>query len=137
MSLYSIVIDTNVLFSALRSQLGASNQLLQLVGTGLFDIHLSVPVFLEYEALLRRQLPHLFVTQENIEELLNYLGGIANIHEVFFLWRPTLRDPDDEMLLELAVTGRSNFIVTYNVRDFEESSLFGIQAITPTRLCPS
>jgi len=131
MAIPSIVIDTNVFVSALRSRLGTSNQFLQLVGTDRFDLHLSVPIVLEYEEVLLRQVPHLPFTAEDIHTLLDYLCASARHHEIFFLWRPTLRDPDDEMLLELAVTGQCSHIITHNIRDFTGAEQFGVEVVTP------
>ncbi len=131
MAVPSVVIDTNVLVAALRSQYGTSNRLLQVVGTGLFDLHLSVPVVLEYEEVLLRQLPHLSIDEADVHTLLDYLCRVSHYHEIYFLWRPTLRDPDDEMLLELAVTGRCTHIVTHNIRDFSAAAAFDIQVVTP------
>ena len=127
----SIVIDTNVFVAALRSRYGASNQLLRRVGTGLFDLHLSVPVVLEYEEVLLRQLPPLTINEEDVHALLDYLCQVASYHEIFFLWRPILRDPDDDMFLELAVGAGCTHLVTHNLRDFAGLERFGIVACTP------
>lgn len=127
-----IVIDTNVLVAALRSRSGASFKLLSLVNKDRFDIHLSVPLVVEYEDVLMRQLPHLVLTSDEVVKLLNYLCTIANRHRIFFLWRPFLKDPKDEMVLELAVTASCTHIVTFNKRDFARvEKFFGIQVVTP------
>ena len=126
-----IVIDTNVIIAGLRSNRGPSFQLLKLVGTGPFDINISVPLILEYEAVLLRQLSFLSLAEGDIGDLLDYYCAIGRQHEIFYLWRPMLRDPADEMLLELAVKAQCDFIVTYNVRDFVGSDQFGITILTP------
>lgn len=131
MSFRSIVIDTNVIISGLRSRRGASFKLLQLVGRGHFDIHLSVPLILEYEDVLLRYLSDLMFDQNEVEEFLDYLSSVGQHHEIFYLWRPTLKDPNDEMVLELAVKSQSDFIVTFNVRDFKGSESFGVECISP------
>ena len=131
MRLPQIVIDTNVLVAGLRSRRGYAFQLLQLVGTGHFDINLSVPLVMEYEDVLYRQLPHLFVSQAVVDEVIRYHCLVARKHRIFFLWRPFLRDPGDDMVLELAVKARCDFIVTYNQRDFRGIEQFGLQVITP------
>ena len=105
--------------------------MLSLVGTGQFDIHLSVPLVLEYEDVLLRELPHLQVTREAVEDLIDFHCSIATCHPIFFLWRPFLRDPKDDMILELAVKARCDFIVTYNTRDFDGVEQFGLRAVEP------
>ena len=113
-----IVIDTNILLAGLRSRRGYAFRLLQLVGTERFDINLSVPLVLEYESTLLRELHHLPVSRSVVEEVLNFHCAIANRHQIFFLWRPFLRDPKDDMVLELALKAGCDYIVTYNKRDF-------------------
>jgi putative PIN family toxin of toxin-antitoxin system len=126
-----IVIDTNVMVAGLRSRRGRAFRLLTLVGTGQFDIHLSVPLVLEYEEVLLRELPHLQVSRTVVEDVLDFHCTVATRHRIFFLWRPYLPDPSDDMLLELAVTARCDFIVTYNTRDFISIERFAIRAIEP------
>jgi putative PIN family toxin of toxin-antitoxin system len=126
-----IVIDTNVVVSGLRSRRGSAFRLLTLVGTGQFDIHLSVPLVLEYEEVLLRELPRLHVTKGAVEDLLDFHCTVATCHPIFFLWRPFLPDPGDDMVLELAVKAGCEFIVTYNTRDFAGVEQFGIRVIEP------
>ena len=121
-----IVLDTNVLISALRSRRGASFRLLSLVGTGRFDIALSVPLVLEYEGVA-----DLAVSAGDLSDILDYLCAVAIHRPVFFLWRPTLPDPKDDMVLELAVDADAPIIVTFNTRDFVGSERFGIRVVTP------
>jgi putative PIN family toxin of toxin-antitoxin system len=127
----NIVIDTNVIYSALRSKRGASSKLLSLIGTGLFEIHLSVPLVLEYEDVLLRENMSLPVTQEVIADVIDSLCALGQHHEIYFLWRPYLRDPKDEFVLELAVASGCQYIITYNARDFMDVEEFGIQVKTP------
>jgi len=126
-----IVIDTDVIVAGLRSRRGSAFRLLTLVGTGLFDIHLSVPLVLEYEEVLGRELPHLQVTGTAVEALLDFHCTVATRHQIFFLWRPYLPDPDDDMILELAVTARCECIVTYNLQDFVSIERFALRVLTP------
>ena len=126
-----IVLDTNVVVSAMRSRRGASFRLLSLVGTGAFDICLSVPLLLEYEAKLLEQIDELTVSRRDIGKLLDYLASVALHQEVFFLWRPTLRDPKDDMVLELAVAAAADRIVTHNRRDFADASSFETKVVSP------
>jgi putative PIN family toxin of toxin-antitoxin system len=126
-----IVIDTNVMVAGLRSTRGSAFRLLTLVGTGRFAIHLSVPLVLEYEEVLLRELPHLQVPRSVVEAVLDFHCTVATRHQIFFLWRPYLPDPSDDMLLELAVTARCDFIVTYNTRDFVGVERFALRVIEP------
>lgn len=130
MSRPEVVLDTNVLVAGLRSRLGASFRLISLVGSGRFEINLSVPLVLEYEEVLTRQKQELGLARSDIDDFLDYLCSVANLHEVYFLWRPHLRDPKDEMILELAVKAGCEYIVTHNERDFRSVEKFGIQTAT-------
>jgi putative PIN family toxin of toxin-antitoxin system len=124
-----IVIDTNVLVTAQRSKRGASARLISLLGTGRFDIHVSVPLVLEYEAVLLRYRAELELTQEDVADVIDALCALAKHQKIYFLWRPYLRDRNDEMVLELAVAARCEYIVTYNQRDFRGADKFGIRVI--------
>lgn len=127
-----IVLDTNVLIAGLRSRRGASFRLLSLIGaTAKFEINLSVPLVLEYEDAAKRQSPALGLSNAEIGAVLDYLCAVARHREVFFLWRPFLRGPKDDMVLELAVEAQCRSIITFNQRDFAGSLDFGIEAITP------
>lgn len=90
----SDVPDTNVLVSASRSRQGASYRLLSLVGLGEFEICLSVPLILEYEAVLLKHLDELTIARRDIAKLLDYMVSVAHHQEVFFLWRPPLAPND-------------------------------------------
>ena len=126
-----IVIDTNILVAAQRSKRGASAKLLSLVGTGRFDIHVSVPLVLEYEEVLLRYQSELGLTQEDVADVVDALCALSKHHKIYFLWRPYLRDRKGELVLELAVAARCNYIVTYNQRDFSGAETFGIRVMDP------
>lgn len=126
-----VVLDTNVLVAASRSGRGASAKMLSLVGSGGFEIVLSVPLVIEYEDALMRGLPTGSARRKTLEAILDYLCTVGLRQEVYFLWRPLLRDPGDDMVLELAVAGGCDAIVTYNVRDLANAEAFGIDVMTP------
>ncbi len=130
MRLWQIVIDTNVFISALRSQFGASYKLLMLLGSGKFESNLSVSLAMEYEDVSKRILSEINLTEENVEDVLNYVFAAANRRKVYYLWRPFLRDPKDDMVLELAVAANCEIIVTYNKKDFRGVEKFGIKTMT-------
>ncbi|MEM9556734.1 MAG: putative toxin-antitoxin system toxin component, PIN family [Acidobacteriota bacterium] len=126
-----IVLDTNVLASALRSSRGASFRLLSLVGQGQYELCLSVPLVLEYEDVLNRPNLGLELSREQVADIIDYLCSVGHLQEVFFLWRPTLSDPKDEMILELAVASGCSWIVTFNERDFASAARFGLGVCRP------
>ena len=126
-----VVLDTNVLVSALRSRRGASYRVLELVGSGYYDLSVSVPLVLEYEDVLLRNPGVLTISARDVRDLLDYVCSVANRQAIFFLWRPWLRDPKDDLLLELAVAAGCDTIVTFNIRDFAGIERFGLRAVTP------
>lgn len=126
-----VVIDTNVLVSGLRSRRGAAFKLLELVGTGRFDTHISVPLVLEYEDALSRQVTAGRVSRSVVDAVLDFHCHVATRHPIFFLWRPFLRDPKDDLVLELAVKAECEIIITYNMRDFAGVERFGVRALPP------
>jgi putative PIN family toxin of toxin-antitoxin system len=129
-TMMKIVIDTNVFVSALMSQRGASFKLLSLVGQGNFRICLSVPLVLEYEDASKRLLgDKIKLTEEALSDILDYLCSVGEHQKVFYLWRPLLKDPRDELVLELAANARADAIISYNERDFLGAERFGIKVI--------
>jgi putative PIN family toxin of toxin-antitoxin system len=127
-----VVIDTNVLVAALRSNMGASHALVSLLPSEKFHFCLSVPLYIEYKTVLTR--PDNMSGRSSAEEIiafLRYLCRIACHQKIFYLWRPWLRDPKDDMVLELAVAAKCQYIITYNLKDFANIQQFGITAIPP------
>lgn len=130
-----VVIDTNVLVSALRSKRGASFKILTLIGQNKFDINLSVPLMLEYEDVAKRLIGETALNEADINDILDYICSVSNRREIFYLWRPFLKDPKDDMVLELAVTSNCDMIITYNKKDFKGvEEYFGIRLLTPKEL---
>ena len=129
-----IVIDTCVLISALRSRNGASFKLLSLIDSNKFTFFLSVPLVLEYESVAKRMSRNLGLTHSDIENIIDYLCTVGNHRKVHYLWRPNLKDPGDDFVLELAVESECNYIVTHNVKDFKGIKKFNLKAITPQEL---
>lgn len=126
-----VVLDTNVLVAAMISRDGASFQLLEMLGEvePRFQPCLSVPLVLEYESALRRHEPE----EGDVDELLKYMCAIGDRRQIYFLWRPFLSDPSDEMVLEVGVEARVDAIVTHNLRDFQGvEERFGIRVIPPS-----
>jgi putative PIN family toxin of toxin-antitoxin system len=129
-----IVIDTNVVITAQRSRRGASAKLMSLIGTGLFEIHVSVPLVLEYEEVLLRQRASMGLTHEDVTHLVDALCALAHHQEIHYLWRPYLRDAGDELVLDLAVAAGCDYIVTYDKSDFAGAERFGTEVIDPKAL---
>lgn len=126
----TVVLDTNVLVAAARSRSGASFQVLSMLGPDApFQPAVSVPLVLEYEMALKRSTA---LSDEDAEVVVDYLCKVAVRRRIHFLWRPVLRDPADEMVLEVAVEAQAEVIVTHNVRDFEDvEDRFGIRLLNP------
>jgi putative PIN family toxin of toxin-antitoxin system len=126
-----VVLDTCILYSALRSSTGASHRIVKSIPNPNFRPIVSTPVFFEYEEVLRRpkQFPHL--NAQDIEDFLNFIASECDHVRINFLWRPQLQDPDDDLVLELAVSGQADAIITYNQRHFVGANLFGIRIISP------
>jgi len=121
--LQRVVLDTSVVVAALRSQVGASNAVLRLVATRRLTALATPPLFLEYEDVLKRpehRLVHGMV-EEEIDEFLAELAALIEPIETHFRWRPQVRDPGDEMVLEAAINGSADAIVTFNIGDFAQA----------------
>lgn len=126
-----VVVDTNVLFAGLWSRDGASFRVLKLIQQGRIRPALSVALVLEYEMVLKREAAQLKLAASEIDAILDYLCAVGHHQMIYFLWRPTLRDPRDELVLELAVAGGCRYIVTHNVGDFAGVEQFGVMALRP------
>jgi putative PIN family toxin of toxin-antitoxin system len=126
-----IVLDTNVLYSALYSQNGASYRLLSLLGTDRFEVAVSVPLVIEYEDALMRLVGNTRIRARDVDAVLDYLCSVAIRQSIFYLWRPLLRDPKDDHVAEVAVAAGCDAIVTFNLKDFDSLTRFGLQVMTP------
>jgi putative PIN family toxin of toxin-antitoxin system len=125
-----VVLDTNVVISALRSRRGASFAILRRLGQTWFPL-ISVPLILEYEAVGKREAERLMIPERAVDEIVRAFCYFGLETEVHFRLRPFLVDPGDEFILELAAAGRADAIVTHNVRHFGGADRFGIPVMTP------
>jgi putative PIN family toxin of toxin-antitoxin system len=126
-----IVVDTNVLIAGLRSKQGASYKFLTLLNDERWQLNLSIALIFEYEEVLKRNMALLNLTLDSIDTLLNGICSIANHREIFYLWRPLAKDPNDDFLIDLAIKSQASFLITYNQRDLQQATQFGIQVVTP------
>ena len=137
MTISKIVLDTSVVVAALRTRSGAGNAVLRLVAARRLLLLVTPPLFLEYEDVLKRPEQRLAhgLASDAIEDFLSELAALIVPVEVHFLWRPQLRDPKDEMVIEAAINGRADALVTYNVSDFIlAGERFGIPILRPAEL---
>lgn len=129
-----LVLDTDVLVAALRSDQGASRQLLLGALDQRFALLVSVPLMIEYEAVLTRE-EHLTasgITAEEMTTVLDALAGVIEPVRLRFLWRPRLKDVADEMVLETAVNGGADYLVTFNEKHLGAAAReFGIMPLRP------
>lgn len=132
-----VVLDTDVIVTALRSATGGSNAVLREVANRRFTPLATPALFLEYEAVLKRpeqRLAHGLGVQD-IDRFLAALASACEAVEVSFQWRPQLSDPNDEMVLEAAINGRADALITHNVRDFAKGAeRFGLRVLRPGEL---
>ena len=129
-----VVLDTSVIVAALRNRSGAGNAVLRLVATSRLTPLATPPLFLEYEDVLKRAEQRLThgLAPEAIDKFLAELAALIEPVDVHFRWRPQLRDPNDELVLEAAIHGRADALVTYNLADFAiASDRFKIPVLSP------
>lgn len=130
-----VVLDTSVIVSGLRSRRGASNRLLVEVTRGVVCPVVTTPLFLEYESVLKRAEQRLVtgLDEAQIDAFLAAFASAAIGVETFYRWRPQLRDPADEMVLECVVNGEADVLVTHNIKDFGHTDKqFGYRLLTPS-----
>ena len=128
-----VVLDTNVLVAAARSRNGASFALLNALRANRFCMLASVPLFVEYEAVLKRpeQLAQGMRSVASVDAFLDALVLRVEPVHLYYLWRPQLRDAADEMVLETALNGRADALVTFNGGDFDAAQKFALPVLTP------
>ena len=126
------VLDTNVLIAGLRSRQGASSRLIADAARRRFLPVLSVPLYCEYLDVLSRpgMVP---LAPAKAEAFCLSFVAIAHLQDIYFLWRPLLPDPKDDMVLELAVAASASHLVTFNLGDFRPAAAFGLHVVTPAQ----
>ena len=127
-----VVFDTSVLVAAARSNRGASYALVSSIPTPEFQLCLSLSLYMEWQQVLTRD--ENLSPGRTVQDTLNYLRYLASqshLQAIHFLWRPFLRDANDDMVLELAFAAGCRYVVTHNVKDFHGSEQLGVTAIPP------
>jgi predicted nucleic acid-binding protein len=127
-----VVVDTNVLVAASRSRQGASFALVSMIPSPEFQPCLSLGLYLEWQSVLARP-EHLppGLAPEEAQGFVRYLASQSHVQDIYFLWRPFLPDPNDEIVLELALAAGCKHIITHNVKHFFGSEQLGITVLTP------
>ena len=123
--------DTNVLFAGLYSASGASYQILRLLDAGIIIPVISTALLFEYEDVLKRKQKELALSHKQVDIILDNICAFSKFQKIYFLWRPYLKDPKDDHILEVAVASNTKTIVTHNLKDFVGVKHFGIKAIQP------
>ncbi|WP_066522313.1 putative toxin-antitoxin system toxin component, PIN family [Sphingobium cloacae] len=129
-----IVVDTSVIVTALRSRTGAGFALVRAARDRRVTLLATPTLFFEYEDVLKRNVQREVsgLTLDDVDRFLGALAILVEPVEVHMRWRPQLRDPDDEMVLETAINGRADALVTYNIRDFSDAApRFGVRLLRP------
>jgi putative PIN family toxin of toxin-antitoxin system len=135
-----VVLDTKVLVAGLMSHRGASHQILRGLAHDIVDFTISVPLFLEYEDVLKRPaiVRQTGLSAKDKDIVLDLIAANGHQTPVDFMWRPQLRVAGDEMVLEAATNGNAAAIVTFNQRDFmPAAAAFGLRIITPSDYLPT
>lgn len=128
--------DTDVVVAAMRSPAGASAAILRSIREGTTQLLLSVPLALEYESVCTQAEHRLAagLSERQAGAFVNAVIAMAEPVAIHFLWRPQLRDANDEMVLETAVNGRANALVTFNLKDFGDApARFGAELMLPRK----
>ncbi|HUZ18204.1 MAG TPA: putative toxin-antitoxin system toxin component, PIN family [Spirochaetia bacterium] len=134
--LVTVTLDTNVLYQALYSASGASHAVLWRIRSGEIRLALSIPVFEEYQDVLHRQKTkrELGLSSDDIQNVLDFIVLIGMETSTSYLWRPNLKDEDDNIFVELAVASGSEYLITRNTRDYtigNELRFDSFQVVTP------
>lgn len=126
------VLDTSVLVAGLRSNRGASYQIIKALRAGEIKVSVSVALILEYESVLLR--PGLIpsFTSDELSRIIDGICLMAQHQKIFFAWRPFLSDPNDDLVVEVAVAASAPYIITHNLSDFVGSDSLGVRAILPS-----
>jgi putative PIN family toxin of toxin-antitoxin system len=130
-----VVIDTSVWISALINKDGFSREVIKLALKDIIYPQINMPLFIEYESVSKREeiVKLTPLSQSEYEELFSAFISTMTWNEIYYLWRPNLKDKDDDFLVELAVASNAKYIITENKKDFIDSELkFGFKVLKPS-----
>jgi len=132
-----VTVDTNIIFQALYSSTGASHQILKMIRTGDLSLAISIPVYKEYQDVLKRKRTIDFIrkTEDEIDTVLEFIALVSEPFVMNYLWRPNLKDEKDNIFAELAFNSGSKYLITKNIKDFtigNELILDSFEIITPS-----
>lgn len=121
----TVVIDTSIIVSALIGKKGPSREVIRRCLMGELKPIISNALFCEYQDVTKRKniITLCPLSNDEIQELLNAFYSVARWVSIHYLWRPNLIDEDDNFIIELALAGNANTIVTNNIRDFKNSEI--------------
>ncbi len=130
-----LVLDTDVIVAAMRSPAGASAALLNAADSGVIKLLASVALAIEYEAQCTNPTHWTAagITRQEAEIFADAVISMVEEVKIHFLWRPQLNDAGDEMVLEAAINGKADAVVTFNIRDFGDApDRFGMKIMRPS-----
>ena len=134
MKRYRVILDTNVILAAMRSQNGASYRLLQTIGHPQWQSIITPAVMYEYEDVARRPNAAPGLTPQNITNILDLIYRESHRQLVWFSWQPLSPDPGDDAILEAAIAGHCDYVVSFNKRHLQVAREFGIEVLKPADL---
>jgi putative PIN family toxin of toxin-antitoxin system len=135
-----LVLDTSVLIAALRSPSGASAAVLRLILREKLSLLMSLAIAYEYRDVAFRpeQLFYSSLSMQEVQAVLEELESISEAIEISIRYRPLSSDPNDDLVLELAINGKADTIVTNNIRHLRQpAAAFGIDVVDPKTLLRS
>ncbi len=128
---YKIIIDTNVIVSGLHSSLGASFKLLSILNDKKIQLTLSNSVIFEYEEVLKRKKDFIHLSIQEIDSIIDDICSLASEQNIYFIWRPLTVDPDDDLFVDLAIAANVDYLIIYNISNFQNVKKLGIKIVTP------
>lgn len=134
MKRYRVILDTNVILAAMRSQTGASYRLLMTIGHPQWQSVVTPALMYEYEDVARRPGNVPGLSPQDISDILDLIYQQSHRQLVWFSWRPVSPDPGDDLVLDAAVAGRCDFVVSFNERHLQAAREFGIEVLKPAEL---
>ncbi len=134
MKRFRVILDTNVILAAMRSRTGASHRLLLTIGHSRWQSVVTPALMYEYEDVARRPGNAPELSSQDITNILNLIYQESHRQLVWFSWRPLSSDPGDDVILEAAIAGGCDFVVSFNQRHLRASREFGIEILKPADL---